>query len=81
MQRMGQGPQREASEEVRLQLARLLVALLRPPSASQPAVQPGVQPAVQQQLGGLVACACSGVSDASPEIKRVSVSCAFRLWV
>ena len=63
VQRMGQGPRQEGSEEVRLQLARLLICLLRPPDASQHTIQ--------QQLPDLVAATCSAVADASPDIKRV----------
>ena len=63
VQRMGQGPRQEGSEEVRLQLARLLICLLRPPDASQLTIQ--------QQLPELVATACSAIADASPDIKRV----------
>ena len=63
VQRMGQGPRQEGSEEVRLQLAHLLICLLRPPDASQHTIK--------QQLPDLVAATCSAVADASPDIKRV----------
>lgn len=67
LQRMGQGPRQEGSEEVRLQLARLLISLLRPPKASPKAIE--------QQLGDLVAIVCSAIADPSPEIKRVRPNC------